>query len=68
MVATATDCQTTSANGNTQSDCSGANPWAVLAWLGFRVWQSYALFSYASKESNVYALPTANGVIVGYRF
>lgn len=67
IVATTTDCQTTTVNGQQDTQCKG-NGTAILTWLAFRVWQGYSLFHYANAKSNIYALPTTNGIVIGYTF
>ncbi len=70
MGVSANDCKTESSGGNSNTTCSSGNYTgvAVLAWLGFRVWQSYNLFSYANKKNNIYTMVTPTGLLLTYQF
>lgn len=64
------DCNTQMSHGNSETTCSTGSYTgvAVLAWLGFRVWQSYNLFSYANKKNNIYTTVTPTGLLITYQF
>jgi chaperonin cofactor prefoldin len=68
LFGTSQDCTVTNEHGGTvQGQC--ANPWSVVGFLAFRVWQGYDLFHYANNSrGNLYAAPTANGLLIGYQF
>lgn len=71
MFATADDCENRKdpVTGTVTYQCNRVNPWALVGWLGFRVWQSYDLWHYANGYANkVYVLPTQEGVTVGFSF
>lgn len=69
MVATAEDCsyQKEPATGQVVYQCNKQNPWALIGWLGFRVWQGYDLWHYA-RTQNIYAMPTKDGLLIGFSF
>lgn len=70
IFATADQCEnnTDPLTGEKTYQCSSYSSLTVLAWIGFRVWQGYDLWHYASTANNIYAMPTKDGLILGYRF
>jgi hypothetical protein len=69
MVATQENCRTEMDNftGKMVDRCD-TNPWAIAAFLGVHIWQAYDLWHYANTRNNIYAMPTGNGLIIGYQF
>jgi hypothetical protein len=57
------------AKGGIVQQCSKINNYVLLGWLGLRIWQAYDLWYFAGhRNNNVYAMPTADGFMIGYQF
>lgn len=67
LFGTAKNCQVNSQDSEFKNHCQ-AEPVMLLSFLAFRIWQGYDLWSYANRSARIYAAPTTNGIIIGYRF
>lgn len=66
MSVAASKCDNTQPTDRCDSGSAGGA--LVLGWLGLKIWQSVVLFKYANRNNNIYALPTAQGLVIGASF